>query len=124
MPMDWIENASPYLDIDKSSLRSISMASLAGNAGGFLGVSLGGILMGRSGSFLVEGKWWIRLLRIVVGLACIFLLYVGLQCIEPCESHPLMLIGWRFLGFYLISFSALYLLPLLFIRLKLMKAVR
>jgi sterol desaturase/sphingolipid hydroxylase (fatty acid hydroxylase superfamily) len=98
------------------------MASIAGNAGGFLGVAMGAILMDRAGRFQVEGSWWIRLLRIVLGLACMFLLYAGMQKIAPGESDFLMYATWRFLGFYLISFLAVYFLPMLFIRLKLMKA--
>jgi hypothetical protein len=122
MPMDWIGNASPYRSLDKTLLRSYSMASIAGNAGSFLGVTMGAILMGRAGRFQVEGAWWIRLLRIVFGLACMFLLYLGLQKIVPGEEDLFIYATWRFLGFYLISFLAVYFLPLLFIRLKLMKS--
>ncbi len=122
MPMEWIGNASPHRSLDKTLLRSYSMASIAGNAGGFLGVAMGAILMGRAGRFLVEGVWWVRLLRIILGLACMFLLYTGMQKIAPGESDFLMYSTWRFLGFYLISFLAVYLLPMLFIRLKLIKS--
>jgi membrane-associated phospholipid phosphatase len=121
MPIDWIGNASPYRLLDKNLLRSYSMASIAGNAGSFLGVAMGAILMGRAGRFLVEGVWWVRLLRIILGLACMFLLYTGMQKIAPGESDFLMYSTWRFLGFYLISFLAVYLLPMLYIKLKLMK---
>ena len=121
MPMEWIGNASPYRLLDKTLLRSYSMASIAGNAGSFLGVTMGAILIGRAGGFQVGGSWWIRLLRIVLGLACLLLLYTGLQKIAPGESDFLMFATWRFLGFYLISLLAVYLLPVLFIRLKLIK---
>ena len=122
MPMDWIGNASPHRSLDKTLLRSYSMASVSGNAGSFLGVTMGAILMDRAGRFQVEGAWWIRLLRIVLGLACMFLLYAGMQKIVPGVSGFLIYATWRFLGFYLISLLAVYFLPLLFIRLKLMKA--
>jgi hypothetical protein len=122
MPSEWTANASPYLSLDKTLIRSYSMASIAGNAGSFLGVTMGAILMGRAGGFKVGGEWWIRLLRIVLGLACMFLLYTGLQKVAPGESEFIIYATWRFLGFYLISFLAIYFLPLLFIRLKLMKS--
>ncbi len=122
MPFDWIGNASPYLSLDKTLLRSYSMASIAGNAGSFLGVTMGAILMGRAGNFQVDGKWWILLLRIVPGLACMFLLYAGLQKIAPGEADLILYATWRFFGFYLISFLAIYLLPMLYVRLKLMKS--
>ena len=121
MPGQWIGNAAPYLALDKTLLRSYSMASIAGNAGSFLGVVMGAILMDRAGRFQVEDAWWIRLLRIVLGLACMFLLYTGMQKVAPGESEFIIYATWRFLGFYLISFLAVYLLPVLFIRLKLTK---
>ena len=124
MPLDWIVNASPYLSLDKTLLRSYSMASVAGNAGSFLGIAIGAILIGRAGGFQVGGVWWIRLVRIILGLACMFLLYLGLQKIVPGEADLLVYASWKFLGFYLISFLAVYLLPLLYIRLKLMNTDR
>ena len=124
MPVDWKINASPHYIMDNKLLNSYSMASVAGNAGSFLGVAMGAILMGRTGGFQVGGKWWVHILRIVLGLSIMFLLYAGLQRIAPGEADLLMYSTWRFLGFCFISFLALYLLPLLFIRLKLMKADR
>ena len=121
MPMEWIGNASPHRLLDKTLLRSYSMGSITGNAGSFLGVAMGAILMNRIGGFLVERVWWVRLLRVIIGLACMFMLYTCMQMIAPAESDFLKNSAWRFLGFYLISFLAVYLLPMLFIRLKLMK---
>jgi membrane-associated phospholipid phosphatase len=123
MPLDWIGNASPYLSLNTTLLRSYSMASVTGNAGSFLGVAMGAIFISRAGGFQVGGVWWIRVARIILGLAFMFLLYIGLQKIMPGEADLLVYAAWRFLGFYLISFLAVYLLPLLYIRLKLMKSV-
>jgi membrane-associated phospholipid phosphatase len=122
MPADWTVNASPYLSLDKTMIRSYTMASIAGNAGSFLGVTMGAVGMGRAGGFRVSGAWWIRGLRIVLGLACMFLLYAGFQSISPEETNLFLFAVWRFMGFYIISFSAVFLLPLLYIRLKLMKS--
>ncbi len=121
MPGQWIGKAAPYLSLDTNILRYYSMAAVAGNAGSFLGVTIGAILMGKSGNFRVSGKWWVHLLRIILGLACMFLLYTGLQKISPVEENLIPNAIWRFMGFYIISFLAVYLLPMLYIRLKLMK---
>jgi hypothetical protein len=122
MPADWIRNASPYLSIDLTKLRSYSMASVSGNAGSFLGIATGAILMGRARSFQAGGKWWIRLLRILLGLTCILLLYLGLQALKPDLDREFMFSAWRFGGFLIVSFSAVYLLPVLFIRIKLVQS--
>jgi hypothetical protein len=122
MPADWIWHASSFQSLDTNLLRSFSMASIAGNAGSFLGVSTGAVLMGRAGGFTVTGKWWIRLLRIIFGLACMFLFYAGFQNIMPGEDNLLAHAIWRFMGFYVISFSAVYLLPILFVRMKLLRS--
>ena len=124
MPSDWSANASPYLSLNKSMIRSYSMGSITGNAGSFLGVTMGAILMDRVGGFWVNGVWWIRGLRIVLGLACMFLLYAGFQSISPEEMNLVQYVLWRFMGYYIISFSAVFLLPLLYIRLRLMRSDR
>ncbi len=117
MPAYWIRNASSYLPLDINLLRSYSMASVAGNAGSFLGVSMGAVMMRAAGGFKVEGNWWVRLMRIVAGLASMFLLYQGLQTIVPGVENLLAYSIWRFTGFYVLSISAVYLLPLVFVKL-------
>jgi uncharacterized protein HemY len=69
----------------------------------------------------VAGKWWFHLLRIGLGLACMMALYAGIQLLSPGESNLVLYSIWRLSGFLLISFSAVFLLPLLFIRLKLLE---
>jgi membrane-associated phospholipid phosphatase len=122
IPSDWILNPSPDIKLEKAMLRSYSMASIAGNSGAFLGVSMGAILMDRAGGFQNGGVCWIRVLRILLGLACMGLTYLGLNEIKPCETVFFAFAAWRFFGFYLISILVVYLLPTLFIRLKLMKS--
>lgn len=121
LPADWKENALAYLCLEESMLRSYSIATISGNAGAFLGVTMGAILMARAGDFQDGGIWWIRVIRIVLGLACMSLLYFGLHEIKPCETDGFLFAAWRFLGFYLITFLAIYLMPMLYVRLKLMK---
>jgi membrane-associated phospholipid phosphatase len=124
MPADWARNAAPYLVLDRTLLRSYSLGALAGNAGGFLGVGMGAILMDRMGGFETIGSWWIRLVRIIIGLACMFLLYVGLRKTMPGEMSTIAYATWRFMGFYLISFLAVYLIPVMLIRLGFLRSGR
>jgi membrane-associated phospholipid phosphatase len=121
MPADWESNASLYLSLDKVGLKSYGLASVAGNTGSFLGVTMGALLMSRKEVFDAGGIWWIRLLRSFIGLVCLILLYSGLQVISPDKSMNFLYAGWRFLGFYLIALSAVFLIPQLFIRLNLLK---
>jgi membrane-associated phospholipid phosphatase len=124
MPLDWAKTASPYLFLDRTVLRSLSMASLAGNAGAFMGVAMGAVLMNRMGGFETTAPWWIRLARVIMGLSSLFLLYAGLQKIIPVEERIFAYATWRFLGFYLISFGAIFGLPITLIRLGLLRSGR
>ena len=87
---------------------------MAGNSGGFLGAALGALFSHRQGGFNPGGSFWKRLLRSVAGLALLAVLYGLLEAISPDEARDLMVSLWRFSGFFLISFSAIFLLPLLF----------
>jgi membrane-associated phospholipid phosphatase len=122
MPLDWARKASAYLYLDRTMLRSDSMASLAGNAGGFMGVAMGAILMDRRGGFETTAPWWIRLSRVIIGLSCMSLIYVGLQEIMPPEDRIFTYATWRFMGFYLIAFLAVYLAPVILLRLRLLRS--
>ncbi len=120
--MEWIRNVSLYTGGKAEAFASpVGMSSIAGNAGGFLGVATGAILMVRKGGFKARGAWWKRLLRCVLGLVCMAILYAALLAISPIEENHSLYPVWRFLGFYILSFSALYLLPLFFIELNLLR---
>jgi len=121
IPPDWIKNPSPCVTLEKTLLRSYSMASIAGNSGAFLGVSIGAILMGKKGQFKVYGNWWSQLLRIVMGLVIMLLVYFGIQEISPGESDFVLFAIWRFAGFFTIPFLVVFIIPVLFLWLKLMK---
>ena len=120
MPADWIRNASFYLPLDKGILESYGLASVAGNTGSFLGVTMGAILINRREIFISGGIWWIRLIRSAIGLVCLVSLFLGLQVISPDKGLQVQYAAWKFIGFYLIAFSAVFLIPRLFIRLNLL----
>ena len=121
MPADWIRNSADDLaGRDETILSSIGMASVAGNAGGFLGVALGALLSHRNGGFDAHGTVWKRLLRSVAGLIFFFGLYAIVMWISPDQSKEVLHAIWRFSGFFIISFSTIFLVPRFFIRVNLL----
>lgn len=120
MPLDWILNSADDLaGTDESIRSSVGLSAVAGNSGGFLGAALGALLSHRQGGFDSGGKGWKRLLRSVAGLAVLTLLYGFFQKISPDETKELLSSVWRFCGFFVISFSAIYLIPHLYKKINL-----
>ncbi len=119
MPLEWISNASVYMPLEGSGLLSYSIISLLGNAGGFLGAATGSILIIRSGGFSSAGIWWKRLLRCIIGLIILAALYIALTYVSPDENNTLLFGIWRSWSFFIILFSGIYLLPVLFARMNL-----
>jgi membrane-associated phospholipid phosphatase len=125
MPSEWITFASDDLaGSSETILSSIGMASVAGNAGGFLGVALGALLSHRNGGFDAHGTAWKRLLRSVAGLIFFLGLYAIVMWISPDQSKEVLHAIWRFSGFFIISFSSIFLVPLFFIRVKLLSQLK
>jgi hypothetical protein len=122
MPAIWIQNASMYMPFNESELISYSMVSVLGYAGGFLGAASGAILINRRGGFYSRGIWWKRMLRCLIGFISLGLLYYLFTLISPDENNTFLFGIWRYFGFFLILFSGIYLLPVLFIRMKLGQA--
>lgn len=121
MPAEWIRNAADDMaGSNESILSSIGMASVAGNAGGFFGVALGALLSHRYGGFDAGGTMWKRLLRSVVGLMFFLALYGIVILTSPDQTREVLYSIWRFTGFFAISFSTIFLIPCLFIRLNLL----
>jgi membrane-associated phospholipid phosphatase len=120
MPLEWILNSADDLaGTDESILTSLNLSALAGNAGGFLGVSLGALLCHRRGGFDPGGKAWKRMLRTLLGIAVLAGIYGIFAGFSPGQAQELLYSVWQFSGFFLISFSAIYLLPLAFKKLRL-----
>ena len=120
MPEAWILNTQKYLSLSKAGLQSYGMASVSGNTGSFLGVALGAVLMNVRGNFNIGGTWTRKLLRVVIGIIILGSLFTGIQFFEPGNDRMLQYSVWRFAGFFIISFSAVFILPLLFRRIGLM----
>jgi len=125
MPSEWIRNASDDLaGSNESILMSIGMASVAGNTGGFFGVALGALLSHRYGGFDAGGTAWKRLLRSVAGLIIFFALYGIVMLTSPDQTREILYSIWRFMGFFTISFSTIFLVPRLFIKINLLSQLK
>ena len=59
---------------------------------------------------------WKMLLRSVAGLLIFVGLYALIMWIEPDEARQLLYSLWRFGGFFILSFFAIFLFPLIFRR--------
>jgi hypothetical protein len=118
MPLEWIRNAELKLEEGESILTSAGLGSTAGNAGGFLGVSLGALLFHRKGWFSAGGSLGKRLLRSMGGLLILSAMYLLLNWISPEESSRLWYPVWRFGGFFLLAFFTVWVIPRLFSRIQ------
>ena len=125
MPIQWISNSSAYFTGDNESIIfSKGMEAIAGNTGAFLGTAMGAILSHRQGGFDSGGKVWKRVLRSVTGLLIFFALYGILMLSTPDQAKVVLYAAWKFSGFFVISFSAIFLVPLLFMRIHLISPMK
>lgn len=121
LPSEWIRNVTDDLaGRDETILSSIGLHSVAGNVGGFLGTGMGAVFSHRSGGFNTRGTWWIRVLRCLIGLSLVLLIYLACRLIAPDGALDLLYSVWEFGGFFCISFTAIFLIPYLLLRLKLL----
>jgi len=125
MPASWINNSAVYFSGSNESVRfSIGMDAIAGNAGAFLGTALGAILSHRQGGFDTGGSLWKRILRSLAGLIICVSLYGVLVISTPDQTKDLLYSVWRFAGFFGISFSAIFLVPLFLMRIQLLSPLK
>lgn len=69
--------------------------------------------------FRVDGAWWRRVLRFLLGIAIVAIFYVGLRLILPEEMAYGWEAGLRFLRYGLVGWAGSFLGPWLFVRLGL-----
>ena len=112
----WIQNAladQPDTQVDPRSLKNF--ANLAGVA---FGLAVGGSLYQKHARFLATGSGMQLLGRYILGIVGVFAIRVGLSMLFASGEDPIAL-ALRFVRYFLIVFWALYLAPLVFLRLKL-----
>jgi len=121
MPTLWISNSTAYFsDSKKTILLSEGIDAIAGNGGAFMGTAMGAVLSHRKGGFDSGGKIWKRVLRSVSGLVLCMALYGVLMLSEPDQNSEVLYAFWRFIGFFAISISAIFLIPGFLMRLHLL----
>ena len=115
----WVENAladQPGERIDPRSLKNF--ANLAGVA---FALAMGGSLYQKHARFLSQGSGLQLLGRYLLGIVGVFAIRAGLSYLFGSGDDPVAL-ALRFVRYFLIVFWALYLAPLLFLRLKLARS--
>jgi len=122
MPSSWIINSKDDLPATgESILFSVGLGGVTGNIGGFMGVAIGALLLQRKGVFEVNPVWWKKIVGSLTGLVVFLALYGIFTWVSPEQGKSVVYVIWRFSGFFVISFSAIFLVPLLLMRLHLLK---
>lgn len=90
----------------------ITMATL-------LGLGVGLIMERKVVGFRVEGIWWLRGIRFVVGLVVVALFYAGPKLILPEEMAYGWEAGLRIVRYTLVGWAVAFLAPWVFVRIRL-----
>jgi membrane-associated phospholipid phosphatase len=117
LPVEWVNNshlARPEAD----PLDPTSFSEIVSNAGVFLGLAFGALLIRRKGGFSTIGLAWVKVARYFLGVAGVVVLWMGLGAVFP-GGQDVLAFTLRFIRYALIGTWITYLAPLLFIRLKL-----
>jgi hypothetical protein len=96
------------------------------NYGALLFGAISGIVcMRRWANFKVDGAWWKKLLRYLVGVAGVAILYFGLDLVFGLVAEDASVLGLilRYLRYAAAVYWVVFLAPWLFIKLKLADAV-
>jgi membrane-associated phospholipid phosphatase len=83
--------------------------------GTFLGMSIGFILEQGRIRFKVDGLWWKRGLRFILGMVLVIIFYLGLKVVSPEEVSHSVAIALRMVRYSLVGFSVAFLAPWLFV---------
>lgn len=91
-----------------------------------MGLGIGFVLEGRDVRFLVDGKWWVKIIRFVLGLTIDLVILYGLRSlflqIATMESNFILFLVLRFVRYFFTSIAAVYFIPMLFTQVGLMDA--
>jgi len=83
--------------------------------GTILGMSIGFVLEQEHIHFKVDGLWWKRGLRFILGMVLVVIFYLGLKIAFPAEVSHSVAIALRMVRYSLVGFSAAFLAPWLFV---------
>ncbi|MFB0534558.1 MAG: phosphatase PAP2 family protein [Anaerolineae bacterium] len=83
--------------------------------GTFLGMSIGFIMEREHVRFKVNGLWWKRGLRFILGMVLVVIFYLGLKVMFPEEVSHSVAIALRMVRYSLVGFATAFLAPWLFV---------
>jgi membrane-associated phospholipid phosphatase len=83
--------------------------------GTILGMSIGFVLEQEHIRFKVDGLWWKRGLRFILGMVLVLIFYLGLKVVFPEEVSHSIAIALRMVRYSLVGFSMAFLAPWLFV---------
>lgn len=121
VPAEWIALAVRISGT--APIAPFSTKEFIDGAGVFFGLSAGFVQIARRGWFDPDGTGWMKILRVLLGLAGAFFIWIGLAQLAPSEG------GWtpgvlRYLRYALLGYWVAYLAPAVFSRLKLLAPIR
>ena len=87
--------------------------------GTILGMSVGFLFEPRYIRFRVDGPWWKRLLRLVLGLIVVLFFWQGPKLVIPTDIAHGLAIALRFLRYVCTGLAAILLAPWIFVKLRL-----
>jgi membrane-associated phospholipid phosphatase len=120
IPFVWLKITSwqPPQDWAAYATNAISLQDMATSAGTLFGLLIGLVWLARQGGFNTKGRWWMLVLRYLLGVAGVLLIRYGLKFIFP-EGETALAYFLRYLRYTLIGFWVSAGAPWMFIRLKL-----
>ena len=80
-----------------------------------LGMSIGFVLEQEHIRFKVDGLWWKRGLRFILGMVLVVIFYLGLRVVFPEEVSHSVAIALRMVRYSLVGFCVAFLAPWLFV---------
>ena len=83
--------------------------------GTILGMSIGFVLEQERIRFKVDGLWWKRGLRFILGMVLVVIFYLGLKVVFPEEVSHSVAIALRMVRYSLVGLSTAFLAPWLFV---------
>jgi len=117
LPDSWIAQAAAAVP-GSDPIEPQSMADSITAAGTLLGLGIGGVLLLDWGKFQPRARFWVLLVRYVIGVAGLLGIYIGLSALFP-GGHNFLAYTLRFIRYAALGFWVAYLAPRLFVLLRL-----
>lgn len=85
-------------------------------AGALMGLSVGFVLESRYVRYTVQGVWWRRVLRAIVGLLILFPIYLGSSALSPEVDALWLMLTLRFARYALLGLIMAFFAPWVFVK--------